>query len=128
MWFTKKENKLAKLPKMTEIETNMYSVIESLITNPDSIIDINPSDFSYMISLHGNYFLLITDYGIKFSNHGFVVIRNFESKILDSYLDLIKLETIKRREARIDEIFKNECDLLKNIATRIKAEAAKLKK
>lgn len=122
-WFKTKEDKsVKKLPKMTENESDMYNIIVTLLENSETVIEYNPADSSYLLSLHGDYFLLISEFNIKFSNHGFVVIRNFESRITDIYLDFIKEETTKRREAKIEEIFKNECDLLKSIAIKIAAE------
>ena len=99
-------------PKMTDLEQKMYTVIKTMVTSPDCIIEINPDDMSYMLSIEGEgYYLLIDDIGVQFSNHGFVVIRSYETKILDCYKTLVKTETTRRRILRRTEIFKNEGNL-----------------
>lgn len=110
-WFSKN-----KKPKMIECETEMFNVIQNLVTQPDCAIEINPEDMTYMLSLDKEqYYLYIDGQGVQFSNHGFIIIRNYSSVVLDSYIELIRNETIRRRTAKRNEIFKNECNLLKTI-------------
>lgn len=107
-------------PKMTDLEQKMYTVIKTMVMSPDCIIEINPDDMSYMLSIEGEgYYLLIDDIGVQFSNHGFVVIRSYETKILDCYKTLVKTETTRRRILRRTEIFKNEGNLLVNISDKL---------
>jgi hypothetical protein len=109
MWFGKSD----KLPKMTEDETKMYNVITNLIIQPDCIIEVNPENMDYMLCLDKEqYFLLIDSNGVQFSNHGFVVIERYSDVVLDAYKKVVKTETIRRRTARRNEIFKNKCNLL----------------
>ena len=109
MWFVKSD----KLPKMTEDETKMYNVITNLIIQPDCIIEVNPENMDYMLCLDKEqYFLLIDSNGVQFSNHGFVVIERYSDVVLDAYKKVVKTETIRRRTARRNEIFKNKCNLL----------------
>ena len=109
MWFNKKD----KLPKMTEDETKMFNVITNLIIQPDCIIEVNPENMDYMLCLEKEqYFLLIDGNGIQFSNHGFVVIERYSDTILTAYKKIVKTETVRRRIARRNEIFKNKCNLL----------------
>lgn len=109
MWFKNSD----KLPKMTEDETKMYNVITNLIIQPDCIIEVNPENMDYMLFLEKEqYFLLIDGNGIQFSNHGFVVIERYSDVVLDAYKKVVKTETIRRRTARRNEIFKNKCNLL----------------
>ena len=109
MWFGKSD----KLPKMTEDETKMYNVITNLLIQPDCIIEVNPDNMDYMLCLEKEqYFMLIDGNGVQFSNHGFVVIERYSDVILTAYKKVVKTETIRRRIARRNEIFKNKCNLL----------------
>ena len=109
MWFKNAD----KLPKMTEDETKMYNVITNLIIQPDCIIEVNPENMDYMLCLEKEqYFLLIDSNGVQFSNHGFVVIERYSQNILDAYKHVVKTETVRRRNGRRNEIFKNKCNLL----------------
>jgi hypothetical protein len=109
MWFGKSD----KLPKMTEDETKMFNVINNLIIQPDCIIEVNPENMDYMLFLEKEqYFLLIDGNGVQFSNHGFVVIERYSDVVLDTYKKVVKTETVRRRTARRNEIFKNKCNLL----------------
>lgn len=112
MWFEKSD----KLPKMTEDETEMFNVITNLVNQPDCIIEVNPDNMDYMLCLEKEqYFLLIDGIGVQFSNHGFVVIERYSQNVLDAYKSLVKSETIRRRNTRRDEIFKNKLNLLSGI-------------
>ena len=112
MWF----NKTNKLPKMTEQEQKMFNVIENLVTQPDCIIEINPENMNYMVCLEKEqYYLLIDSCGVQFSNHGFIVIKNYSANVLDAYKSVVKTETTRRRNERQSEIFKNESNLLDTI-------------
>lgn len=112
MWFRNSD----KLPKMTEDEAEMFNVITNLVTQPDCIIEVNPDNMDYMLCLEKEqYFLLIDGIGVQFSNHGFVVIEKYTEKILDCYKNVVKTETVRRRTARRDEIFKNKLNLLSSI-------------
>ena len=109
MWFKNAD----KLPKMTEDETKMYNVITNLIIQPDCIIEVNPENMDYMLCLEKEqYFLLIDSNGVQFSNHGFVVIERYSQNVLDAYKHVVKTETVRRRNGRRNEIFKNKCNLL----------------
>lgn len=112
MWFRNSD----KLPKMTEDETEMFNVITNLVTQPDCIIEVNPDNMDYMLCLEKEqYFLLIDSIGVQFSNHGFLVIERYTDKVLDCYKHVVKTETVRRRTARRDEIFKNKLNLLSSI-------------
>ena len=64
-WFGKD-----KKPKMIERESKMFDVIQNLVTQPDCVIEINPEDMTYMLSLEKEqYFLYIDGTGVQFSNH-----------------------------------------------------------
>ena len=107
-------------PKMSDLEQKMFKVIENMVTSPDCIIEINPDDMSYMLSIEDEgYYLLLDDVGVQFSNHGFIVIKSYESKVLDHYKTTVKIETTRRRNLRKLEIFKNEGNLLVSISDKL---------
>jgi hypothetical protein len=109
-----------KPPTMTDLEEKMYKVIETMVTSPDCIIEINPDDMSYMLSIEdAGYYLLLDSVGVQFSNHGFIVIKSYDSNVLDHYKTLVKTETTRRRNLRRNEIFKNEGNLLVNISNKL---------
>jgi hypothetical protein len=109
-----------KPPTMTDLEEKMYKVIETMVTSPDCIIEINPDDMSYMLSIEDEgYYLLLDSVGVQFSNHGFIVIKSYDSNVLDHYKTLVKTETTRRRNLRRNEIFKNEGNLLVNISNKL---------
>jgi hypothetical protein len=110
-----------KRPTMTDLEDKMFSVVESMLKSPDCIIEINPDDMSYMLSLEKEqYYLLLDGQGVQFSNHGFIVIKSYSSKVLDYFKHTVKKETIRRRNLRKSEIFKNEGNLLVTINDKLK--------
>lgn len=114
-------NRTNKKPKMTELEEKMYDVVETMLSAPDCIIEVNPDDMSYMLSLEKEqYYMSIDGQGVQFSNHGFIVIRSYTEKVLDYFKHTIKEETIRRRTARKNEIFKNEGNLLVSINEKLK--------
>lgn len=118
MWFKNSD----KLPKMNEDETKMFNLITNLLAQPDCIIEVNPEsvDLEYMLCLEKEqYFLHIDGNGIQFSNHGFVVIERYAQNLLSAYKNLIRIETIRRRNSRKEEIFKNKCNLLDKINERL---------
>ena len=105
-----------KRPKMTELEEKMFSVVETMVKAPDCIIEIDPDDMSYMLSLEKEqYYMLLDSNGVQFSNHGFIVIKSYSSKVLDYFKHAVKKETMHRRKLRKNEIFKNEGNLLVSI-------------
>ena len=71
---------------------------------------------NYMVCLEKEqYYLLIDSCGVQFSNHGFIVIKNYSANVLDAYKSVVKTETTRRRNERQSEIFKNESNLLDTI-------------
>lgn len=115
-WFKRKKKK----PTMIERESDMFDVIQNLVAQPDSVIEINPEDMTYMVSLEKEqYYLYIDGTGVQFSNHGFIIIRSYSSNVLDSYIEIVRNETINRRNTKRNEIFKNECNLLKSINSKL---------
>lgn len=112
--------------KLDRQEQTMLALISSMVSHRDCIIEINPDDFSYLVSLEElQYYLLIDSLGIKLSNHKFSISRKFSDRVIDKFKDVIKKETIKRRQAKVDSIFKNEMDLLTKINDNINEYGSK---
>jgi hypothetical protein len=101
---------------LTEQEENLVSVVKSMLSREDCLIEINPENMDYLISIESlQYFLLVDGNGLQLSNHTFFVARRMREKVLDKIKDLIKEETAMRRRAKIEGIFSNELDLLTRI-------------
>ena len=109
-----------KTLKLDEQEQGILDLICSMVSRKDCDIEINPDDFSYLVSLEKlQYYLLIDSLGIRLSNHEFFISRKFSDKVLDKFKEVIKKEVVKRREAKVNNIFKNEMELLIKINNNI---------
>jgi hypothetical protein len=98
----------------------MFAVVETMVKAPDCIIEIDPDDMSYMLSLEKEqYYMLLDSNGVQFSNHGFIIIKSYSSKVLDYFKHTVKKETMRRRKLRKNEIFKNEGNLLVSISEKL---------
>jgi hypothetical protein len=73
-----------------------------------------------MLSLEKEqYYMLLDSNGVQFSNHGFIIIKSYSSKVLDYFKHTVKKETMRRRKLRKNEIFKNEGNLLVSISEKL---------
>jgi hypothetical protein len=100
--------------KLTDKEANILKACQLILSKDDRHIEINPDDMSYLIqSKILGYSMITNSSGISFSNHDFLVIRNYRLEFLDLVKETIKEQTIIDRTRRFDEISKNE-DLLLN--------------
>jgi len=116
-------------PEMTDLEQKMYSLIETMVKSMDCVIEIDPDDMSYMLSIdEESYYLSIDSIGVQFSNHGFVIVKSYSSAVLDHYKTLVKTETARRRKARKSEIFKNEGNLIVGITDKLLAKTSFLER
>lgn len=105
---------------LTEQEENLVSVVKSMLSREDCLIEINPENMDYLLSIESlQYFLLVDGNGLQLSNHTFFVARRMRAEVLDKIKDLIKNETAMRRRAKVESIFSNELDLLNKINTTI---------
>jgi hypothetical protein len=99
--------------QLTDKETNILKACELILSKDDRHIEINPDDMSYLIQSKSlGYSMIVNDSGISFSNHTFLVIRNYREKFLVLIKDTIKKQTILDRNKRFEEISKNEDALL----------------
>jgi len=111
-------------PVMTNLEQMMYTLIETMVKSPDCVIEIDPEDMSYMLSIDDeSYYLSIDGIGVQFSNHGFVIVKSYSAAVLDHYKTLVKTETTTRRKLRRAEIFKNEGNLIVGITEKISSKS-----
>jgi hypothetical protein len=99
--------------QLTDKEANILKACQLILSQEDRHIEINPDDMSYLIqSQKLGYSMIVNSSGISFSNHSFLVIRNYRENFLDLIKGTIKEQTIKDRTKRFDEISKNEDVLL----------------
>ena len=99
--------------ELTDKEANILKACQLILSQEDRHIEINPDDMSYLIQSQSlGYSMIVNASGISFSNHSFLVIRNYRDKFLDLIKETIKEQTIKDRTKRFDEISKNEDVLL----------------
>lgn len=102
--------------KLTEKEQLYTDIIQKMLSREDSLIEVNPDNMSYLISLESEkYYINIDSTGIKISNHDFLILRRFDAHVLDEAKDIVKVEATLRREKRIKSIFDNEDNLLTKI-------------
>ena len=99
--------------ELTDKEANILKACQLILSQEDRHIEINPDDMSYLIQSQSlGYSMIVNASGISFSNHSFLVIRNYRDKFLDLIKETIKEQTNKDRTKRFDEISKNEDVLL----------------
>lgn len=107
--------------KLTEEDIKIQDLVKSFLSKPDTLIEIDPSDMSYILSYEPmGYYIMVDSVGIKISNHNFAKdIRLSDTNKLDLVKDLIKEEATKRRNEKKKKIFKNNIDLLDKITINI---------
>ena len=111
MWFK---------PKFTEEDIKIQELVKSFLSKPETLIEINPTDMSYILSYEPRgYYMMVDSVGIQISNHVFDKDIRLEDKKLDVIKELIKEEVTKRREVKKAKIFKNRSELLDKITTNI---------
>lgn len=100
-------------PKFTDSDNKIKDIVETFLTNKETIIDINPEDMSYLISYEKfNYYLLIDSVGVQISNHKFAKDMRLEDAVINVLKDMAFKETVIRRTEKRKLIFKNNTDLL----------------
>lgn len=105
---------------LTDDETKVKGIISAMLSNENTLIEINPDDMSYMLSDEKHqYFVDVDSVGITITNHTFYLDARLTSDKIDFYKNMIKEETIRRRVIKRNMIFKNRLDLLNNIATKL---------
>lgn len=106
--------------KFTEEDIKIQELVKSFLSKPETLIEIKPSDMSYILSYEPrNYYILVDNVGIQISNHEFDKDIRLEDNKLNVIKDLIREEADRRREAKKAKIFKNRSELLDKITTNI---------
>lgn len=108
--------------KFTEDDIKLQELIKSFLSKPETLIEVDPSptDMSYILSYEPlKYYIEIDSVGVKISNHEFDKDIRLDSKKLDFIKELVREETIKRREAKRALIFKNKSLLLDTITKNV---------
>lgn len=102
--------------EFTEEDVKIQEIVKAFLAKPDTLIEINPDDMSYILSYEPkSYYMLIDSVGVQITNHTFDKDIRLESKKLDVIKGLVKEEASKRREAKKTLIFKNKSELLDKI-------------
>lgn len=102
--------------QFTEEDIKIQEIVKSFLDKPDTLIEVNPDDMSYILSYEPkSYYILVDSVGIQITNHTFDKDIRMESKKLDVIKGLIKEEASKRRNAKKATVFKNRSELLNKI-------------
>lgn len=106
--------------KFTEEDIKIQDMVRAFVAKPNTLIEINPEDMSYILSYEPkSYYMLIDSVGVQITNHTFDKDIRLESYKLDVIKSIIKEEATKRREAKKALIFKNRSELLDKITTNL---------
>lgn len=102
--------------KFTEEDIKIQEIVKAFISKPDTLIEIDPKDMSYILSYEPkSYYMLVDSVGIQITNHTFDKDIRLDSKKLDFIKGLISEEASKRRNDKKAAIFKNRSELLDKI-------------
>lgn len=106
--------------KFTEEEVKIQDMVRAFVAKPNTLIEINPEDMSYILSYEPkSYYMLVDSVGVQITNHTFDKDIRLESHKVDAIKSIIKEEATKRRDAKKALIFKNRSDLLDKITTNL---------
>lgn len=106
---------------LTKQEESILDIVKSMISKKECLIEINPENMDYLLSLEEiQHYLLIDFEGVQISNHNFFITRRLRNNFLDKIKSIVKAETSARRQLKTDSIFNNELELLTKINKTIK--------
>lgn len=109
--------------KFTEEDIKLQNLIKAFVAKVDTLIEVNPSDMSYILSYEPkSYYILVDSVGLQITNHTFDKDIRLESAKLDVIKGIIKEEATKRREAKKALIFRNKSELLDRITENLTDE------
>lgn len=101
---------------LNQQEEIVLNVVKSMTLRKDCLIEINPENMDYLLSIEDlQYFLLIDGEGVQISNNCIFINRRLRSNVLDTIKSIVKSETSVRRQLKIESIFNNELELLTEI-------------
>lgn len=83
-------------------------------------MEIQPNDMSYLIESDSlGYSMIVNSTSIDFSNHDFIIIRDYREKFIEFVKETIKQQVIIDRTKRFAEKSKNEHQLLTRMLQKI---------
>jgi len=104
---------------LTEDEKLTLDVITGMLAKKECVIESTELS-DYLLSLESlQYFLSVDSFGVKISNHDFIIVKNYRSDALDTFKKAILEETTHRVDLKRKSIFKNELDLLVKLCQKI---------
>lgn len=105
---------------LTEEEQQLFGMVSAMVSNPECNIDIDPNTWNYLLDVESlQYFAIVDNVGLEFSNHSFSVARRLSSKGLDAIKKVIADESSRRWKLKRDTISKNQSDLIEKIKTNV---------
>lgn len=106
--------------KMNDKENQIFSIVVKMANHQDTLILMDPlRDVYYMDNKRINYFIMVSSYIIKITNHKFYYTNQINFKFSDILIEKIKLAISKDRKKVEDEMFKNELNLLTDIDSKM---------
>jgi hypothetical protein len=101
---------------LTEQEDSILGLVKNMVSKEECLIEVDPETMDYLLSMDKlQYYLLIDSEGVQISNHDFFISRRLRGNVVNLIKDVVKTETSKRRQTRINSIFSNELELLTKI-------------
>jgi len=115
------KDKIIPKYKPNEKEKLILDVVNNLCQHPDTDILMAPlSSRYYLINKKLEYWVRVYDNGITITNHKFTFSNTSPEMFQDMIVELIAHAIEKSRDEFETVVFKNELELLENIATSIK--------
>ena len=106
--------------KLTEKEAIILKGCQLILSQSDRHMEIQPNDMSYLIESESlGYSMIVNSTSIDFSNHDFIIIRDYREKFIDLVKSTIKEQVIIDRTKRFAEKSKNENLLLTRMLEKI---------
>lgn len=106
--------------KLTEKEEIILKGCQLILSQPDRHMEIQPNDMSYLIESDSlGYSMIVNSTSIDFSNHDFIIIRDYREKFIELVKETIKQQVIIDRTKRFAEKSKNEHQLLTRMLQKI---------
>lgn len=106
--------------KLTEKEAIILKGCQLILSQSDRHMEIQPNDMSYLIESESlGYSMIVNSTSIDFSNHDFIIIRDYREKFIDLVKETIKEQVIIDRTKRFAEKSKNENQLLTRMLAKI---------
>jgi|688.fasta_scaffold755203_2 hypothetical protein len=106
--------------KLTEKEEIILKGCQLILSQSDRHMEIQPNDMSYLIESENlGYSMIVNSTSIDFSNHDFIIIRDYRDKFIELVKETIKEQVIIDRTKRFAEKSKNENLLLTRMLAKI---------